>query len=291
MTINIDENSGFCFGVVNAIRKAEEELEKEGHLYCLGNIVHNSAELERLKKKGLIIITYEQFKKLNNCKVLIRAHGEPPETYRIAKQNNIELIDASCSVVLKLQERIRKSYLKSTGKGQIVIFGKEGHAEVNGLVGQTEGKAIVVNNLEDLDKIDFYKSVSLFSQTTMSNDKFNEISNEINRRMAKTMGTENAPLSINDTICRQISNRVPHLKEYANKYDIILFVSSKESSNGKVLYEVCKGANPRTYFVTGIPDIKPEWLRNVQSVGICGATSTPRWLMEEVAEFLKSTEN
>lgn len=291
MIINIDEHSGFCFGVVNAICMAEEELEKDGQLYCLGDIVHNNAELERLKKKGLVIITYEQFKKLNNCKVLIRAHGEPPETYLIAKQNNIELIDASCSVVLKLQERIRKIYRESTDNGQIVIFGKEGHAEVNGLVGQTEGNAIVVNNLDDLNKIDYSRPVSLFSQTTMSINKFNGISDEINRRMIRAKGIENVPLSINDTICRQVSNRAPHLKEYACKYDIILFVSSKESSNGQVLYEVCKSANPRTYFVTGKSDIKPEWLRNVQSVGICGATSTPRWLMEEVAEFLKLIGN
>ncbi len=233
MTISIDEQSGFCFGVVNAICMTEEELENSQELYCLGDIVHNNAELERLKQKGLKIINYEQFSKLKNCKVLIRAHGEPPETYKIAELNNIELIDASCSVVLKLQERIRKSYLEVVDNGQIVIFGKEGHAEVNGLVGQTEGKAIVVTQLTDLDKIDFSKPVSLFSQTTMSIDEFNLISNEIKKRMVLDMGKVDIPLSVNDTICRQVSNRAPRLRQFANQFDVIIFVSGKDSSNGK----------------------------------------------------------
>lgn len=291
MTISIDEQSGFCFGVVNAICMTEEELENSQELYCLGDIVHNNAELERLKQKGLKIINYEQFSKLKNCKVLIRAHGEPPETYKIAELNNIELIDASCSVVLKLQERIRKSYLEVVDNGQIVIFGKEGHAEVNGLVGQTEGKAIVVTQLTDLDKIDFSKPVSLFSQTTMSIDEFNLISNEIKKRMVLDMGKVDIPLSVNDTICRQVSNRAPRLRQFANQFDVIIFVSGKDSSNGKFLFEVCKSENRKTYFITTPSNINPVWLKEVQSVGICGATSTPRWLMVEVAEYLKYTEN
>lgn len=291
MTINIDEQSGFCFGVVNAICEAEEELENANELYCLGDIVHNNSELERLKQKGLKIINYEQFRNLKNCKVLIRAHGEPPETYETAKHNNIELIDASCSIVLKLQERIRKIYLEQVKYGQIVIFGKEGHAEVNGLVGQTEGEAIVVNNMDDLDKIDFFKPVSLFSQTTMSIDNFNLISNEIKKRMESAMGTTHVQLSISDTICRQVSNRATRLQQFAKQYDTIIFVSSIESSNGKYLFEVCKSANPNTYFVTTPSDINTGWLKGIQSVGICGATSTPKWLMEEVADFLKSLES
>lgn len=288
MIIDIDINSGFCFGVVNAICKAEEELEKHGQLFCLGDIVHNNAELERLKKKGLKIIDKEQFKNLENTKVLIRAHGEPPETYVIAKEKNIELIDASCSVVLKLQQRIRKKYIEYNGSGQIVIFGKEGHAEVNGLVGQTEGKAIVINSNKDLNKIDFSKPISLFSQTTMSIEGFVALSNEIRRLMEEATGLIDIPLYVNDTICRQVSNRAPHLEKFSKNYDVILFVSGKDSSNGKVLYEICKNSNEHSYFITGIKDIDSLWLKSASSVGICGATSTPRWLMEEVAAFLKN---
>lgn len=291
MKIDIDINSGFCFGVVKAICKAEEELENKRQLYCLGDIVHNNAELERLKEKGLVIIDKEKFKNLKNTRVLIRAHGEPPETYSIAKENNIELIDASCSVVLKLQQRIRKKYIEYDGKGQIVIFGKEGHAEVNGLVGQTEGNAIVINNVNDLNKIDFSKPVSLFSQTTMSIEGFVAISNEIRRSMEKALGSSDVQLYINDTICRQVSNRAPHLEKFSRNYDVILFVSGKESSNGKVLYEICKKANEHSYFITGVNDIKSSLLENVASVGICGATSTPRWLMEQVASYIKNNFN
>lgn len=287
MKIRIDEYSGFCFGVVNAIRMAEEELEKFGRLYCLGDIVHNNSEVERLKQKGLKIINHEQFEQLKDCKVLIRAHGEPPKTYEIAKRNNIELIDASCSVVLKLQKRIRKNFGELRSKGQMVIFGKEGHAEVNGLVGQTGGKAIVVRYLSDLDKIDFSIPVSLFSQTTMSIDEFTIISAEIERRMKNFFKTGNVPLYINDTICRRVSNRAPQLRQFSAQHEVIIFVSGKESSNGKVLYEVCKSVNPNTYFVSSFSDINIDWFKNVGSVGICGATSTPRWLMEEIAEQLK----
>ena len=283
MTITIDQKSGFCFGVVNAIKKAEEELKKSGVLYCLGNIVHNNEEVDRLTKKGLITINHIQLQELHNCKVLIRAHGEPPSTYQIAKENNIELIDASCAVVLKLQSRIKKSYTEVCRKGQVVVFGKEGHAEVNGLVGQTDNTAIVIKSIEDLTKIDFSKAIQLFSQTTMGIDDFATISEEIKIRMEKSFGTTDVPLKINDTICRQVANRAPHLREFAKSNDIILFVSGKDSSNGKVLYEVCKTENTNTYFVTNSSDLNKQWFHLAKTTGICGATSTPLWLMEEIA--------
>ncbi len=287
MKITIDDKSGFCFGVVNAIQKAEEELNESGFLYCLGDIVHNNAEVERLKLKGLETINHDQFRNLKNCKVLIRAHGEPPETYKIAEENNIELIDASCKVVQKLQKRIFKSYNEISEKGQVVIFGKDGHAEVNGLVGQTSNTAIVIKHLEDIEKLDFTKPIDLFSQTTMDIDDLGIIASEIKCRMESALGTKNIPLHINDTICRQVSNRAPHLKEFALKNDIIIFVSGKESSNGKVLYEVCKSVNPKTFFVTSAKDIQKQWLSGIQFAGVCGATSTPRWLMEDIAKQIE----
>jgi 4-hydroxy-3-methylbut-2-enyl diphosphate reductase len=287
MQINIDTQSGFCFGVVNAIAKAEEELEKSGSLYCLGHIVHNNAEVDRLEKKGLKTINYDQFKELKNCRVLIRAHGEPPSTYKIAKENNIELIDASCNVVLKLQSRIKKIHDANGTLEQIVIFGKPGHAEVNGLVGQTNEKAIVLRSKEDLNKLDFSRPISIFSQTTMAINEFSEICDEIEKRMREVYGSSTIPLKINDTICRQVANRAPQLKIFATNNDVILFASGKDSSNGKVLYEVCKSVNPRTYFVTGVHDIDNNWFTNINSVGICGATSTPRWLMEDIAATIK----
>ena len=288
MEITIDNNSGFCFGVVNAIKNAEAELKKTSQLYCLGDIIHNNAEVIRLAKLGLKTINHQQFINLKNCKVLIRAHGEPPSTYQIAKENNIELIDASCSVVLKLQSRIKKNYEEMTQTGQIVIFGKEGHAEVNGLVGQTNGRAIVVKHLADIEKIDFTKPVYLFSQTTMDIDEFAVIALEIKLRMQKSFKLNEVPLSINDTICRQVANRAPHLREFALQNDVILFVSGKESSNGKALYEVCKTINEKTYFVTESKEINKNWFNSYNSVGICGATSTPRWLMEEIADYVKN---
>jgi 4-hydroxy-3-methylbut-2-enyl diphosphate reductase len=292
MLIEIDEKSGFCFGVVKAIKQAEDELSQNEHLYCLGDIVHNNAEVERLKAKGLITINHEQFKNLKDCKVLIRAHGEPPETYQIAKQNNITLIDASCPVVLRLQSRIKQSYKHiAPNKGQVVIFGKQGHAEVNGLVGQTDSEAIVIKTLADIDKIDFTKPVSLFSQTTMGIDDFASISEEIKLRMQKAQNTSDVPLYINDTICRQVANRAPQLKEFSRTHDLILFVSGKESSNGKVLYDVCKSINPNSYFVALPSEIESGWFVNVKSVGICGATSTPTWLMNEVADKVKAMNN
>jgi 4-hydroxy-3-methylbut-2-en-1-yl diphosphate reductase len=287
MRITIDENSGFCFGVVNAIRKAEEELEKSGSLYCLGDIVHNNAEVERLKSKGLISINKEQFKNLKDCKVLIRAHGEPPETYEIAKANHIELVDASCNVVLKLQARIRKRSIDAGSQEQIVIFGKEGHAEVNGLVGQTQGKAIVIKELSDIERIDFSQPIHLFSQTTMSIEDFILLSDEIRNRMLPYFEANNLPLYINDTICRQVANRAPQLRIFAAQNDVVVFVGGKDSSNGKVLYGVCKKSNPSTYFISGKSEIELNWFQNAQSIGICGATSTPRWLMDEIGSYLE----
>jgi len=284
MQIEIDNNSGFCFGVVNAIQLAEKELDKNDTLYCLGDIVHNSAEVERLKLKGLITVNHEQFKDLKNCKVLLRAHGEPPETYEIAKQNNIQLIDASCPVVLKLQNNIKLGFDKFLRKGgQVVIYGKEGHAEVNGLVGQTNGKAIVIGGFNDLDKIDFSKPVNLFSQTTKSIEGFYEVQKEIKNRMKANQGTEDIDFIINDTICRQVSHRQPQLRNFVKKHDVVIFVSGKKSSNGRMLFQVCQTENPNTYFVSKQSELEQKWFDNASSVGVCGATSTPRWLMEKVA--------
>ena len=284
MRVEIDNNSGFCFGVVNAIQLAEKELSQNEKLYCLGDIVHNSAEVERLKNKGLVTIGHEQLKTLNNCKVLLRAHGEPPETYEIAIKNNIQLIDASCPVVLKLQNNIKLGFDAILRKGgQIVIYGKEGHAEVNGLVGQTNGKAIVIGSADDLHKIDFTKPVNLFSQTTKSIEGFYAIQEEIKNRMIAAQGTEDIEFIANDTICRQVSHRQPQLREFVKKHDIVIFVSGKKSSNGKMLYQVCKEENPNTHFVSDTDELQAEWFINARSVGVCGATSTPRWLMEEIA--------
>lgn len=286
MKVTIDVNSGFCFGVVFAIQMAEDELNNSGSLYCLGDIVHNNMEIERLQKKGLKIIDHDEFARLRDTKVLIRAHGEPPETYRIAIENNIELIDASCPVVLKLQNRIRNG-VEHLGDGQLVVYGKPGHAEVNGLVGQTEGKAIIVETIEDLDKLDFSRPIQFFSQTTQPTSGFREMREEIQKRMKADGSGSELELEANDTLCRQVSNREPQLREFSAAHDVVLFVSGKKSSNGKVLFEVCKEVNANTYFISGIDEVNPEWLVNADSVGICGATSTPMWLMEEVAEKLR----
>ncbi|MCK5168596.1 MAG: 4-hydroxy-3-methylbut-2-enyl diphosphate reductase, partial [Bacteroidales bacterium] len=284
MKIEIDSNSGFCFGVVNAIQLAEMELDRNETLYCLGDIVHNSAEVERLKKNGLATINHEQFKTLKNCKVLLRAHGEPPETYETAIKNNIQLIDASCPVVLKLQNNIKLGFDAILKKGgQVVIYGKDGHAEVNGLVGQTNYEAIVVGEIEDLNKIDFTKPINLFSQTTKKIEGFYEIQKEIKNRMIAAQNTENIEFIVNDTICRQVSHRQPQLREFVKKHDIIVFVSGQKSSNGKMLYQVCKEENPNTYFVSDIDELNAHWFEKAISIGVCGATSTPRWLMEKIA--------
>ncbi|MCS6905061.1 MAG: 4-hydroxy-3-methylbut-2-enyl diphosphate reductase [Bacteroidia bacterium] len=275
MQVVIDRNSGFCFGVVYAIEMAERFLEENGSLYCLGDIVHNDEEVNRLKAKGLKIIDHNEFKNLRDTTVLIRAHGEPPETYRIALQNNIQLIDASCPVVLKLQNRVRSAYEQNT---QVVIYGKIGHAEVNGLVGQTQGQAIVISGIEDLDKLDYSRPIALFSQTTKSTSQFYAIKAEIEKRTAA--------FKANDTICRQVSNREPQLAAFATQHEVIIFVAGKKSSNGRVLYNVCKEANPNSYFISEPNEIDPTWLKGKDSVGICGATSTPMWLMEKVKEYV-----
>ena len=285
MNITIDPHSGFCFGVVFAIQMAEDELDKGETLFCLGDIVHNNREVERLEAKGLKIIDHETLKQLKDTKVLIRAHGEPPETYKIALENNIELIDASCPVVLKLQNRIRKGYEDSSS--QIVLYGKQGHAEVNGLAGQTNGKAIVVNSIDDLDKVDYSKPIQFFSQTTQSTDGFVMMKNEIEKRIKETNSNADLFFEANDTLCRQVSNREPQLKEFAAQFDTIVFVSGKKSANGKVLYDVCHAVNNKTYFVSSEEEIEARWFENINSVGICGATSTPMWLMEEVAKKIK----
>lgn len=290
MKVTIDVNSGFCFGVVFAIQMAEDELNNSGSLYCLGDIVHNNMEIERLQKKGLKIINHEEFAQLRNTKVLIRAHGEPPETYRIAIENNIELIDASCPVVLKLQNRIRNG-VEHLGDGQLVVYGKPGHAEVNGLVGQTAGKAIIVETIDDLDKLDFNRPIQFFSQTTQPTSGFKEMREEIQRRMREAGAGNELELEANDTLCRQVSNREPQLREFAAAHSVILFVSGKKSSNGKVLFEVCKEVNPRTYFISNLDEVQQDWLTDAESVGICGATSTPMWLMEEVADKLRQQES
>lgn len=281
--IEIDKGSGFCFGVVTAIHKAEEELAKGETLYCLGDIVHNSREVERLKAMGLITINHEEFKRLRNVKVLLRAHGEPPETYSIARKNNIEIIDATCPVVLRLQKRIRQGYLADSGEEkQIVIYGKSGHAEVLGLVGQTDGKAIVIEKAEEAKKLDFNKSIRLFSQTTKSLDEFREIVEYIKLHISPK-----ATFEYYDTICRQVANRMPQLREFASAHDLIFFVSGKKSSNGKMLFEECLKVNPNSHLIDNADEIAPSTLRNVTSIGICGATSTPKWLMENIYNHIR----
>lgn len=285
MQVTIDQNSGFCFGVVYAIQMAEDELASSGSLYCLGDIVHNDIEVKRLGAQGLKIINHEDLRKLRNCRVLIRAHGEPPQTYITAMENNIELLDASCPVVLKLQNRVKLGYDKLTDKnGQMVIYGIPGHAEVNGLMGQTDQQAIIVTSEEDLEKIDYSRPIAFFSQTTKSTEKFYHFAELIKQRAASVNNTE---VSVNDTICRQVSNREPQLQKFAAQHDVILFVSGKKSSNGKVLYQVCKAVNPRSYFVSDENELDDSWFENATSVGICGATSTPLWLMEHVQHSIE----
>ena len=287
MVVTVDDKSGFCFGVTNAIGKAEEILASESELYCLGEIVHNDVEVSRLADKGLVTIDHNLLKNINNRKVLIRAHGEPPTTYQQANANGLEIIDASCPVVLKLQERIRKSYATALQNGgQIVIYGKKGHAEVNGLVGQTENSAIVVESINDIDAIDFGKPICLYSQTTKSIEGFKALKAEIERRIAET-GSDLSTFESHDTICRQVANRQPQLMQFAKTNDVIIFVSGKKSSNGKVLYEVCRSQNEQTYMVEDENEIESSWFNQAQSVGICGATSTPRWLMERVAQHIR----
>jgi 4-hydroxy-3-methylbut-2-enyl diphosphate reductase len=288
MQVTIDKNSGYCFGVEFAIKMAEDEMENKEPLYCLGDIVHNDMEVKRLSEKGLIVIDREQLQELSNCKVLIRAHGEPPETYKLAIENNIELIDASCPVVLKLQNRVKNAFDKMEREnGQIVIYGKKGHAEVIGLTGQTLEKAIVVTDDSDLEKLDYNRPITLFSQTTKSTKGFYALSEKIEGRIKEAKGelTE-IDFNSNDSICRQVSNREPQLQRFAQENDVILFVSGKKSSNGKALYQVCLSENPRSYFIENEEEIEADWFQNAERVGICGATSTPMWLMEQVKTFV-----
>lgn len=290
MEIEIDKNSGYCFGVEYAIEMAEDELNASGQLYCLGDIVHNHMEVERLAAKGLVVIDRDDMKDLKDCKVLIRAHGEPPETYKLAIENNIELIDASCPVVLKLQNRVKGSFDQMEEEsGQIVIYGKEGHAEVVGLTGQTKDKAIVVMEDADLDKIDFSRPVTLYSQTTKSTKGFYRLKALIEERIKSAKGVlEVTDFKANDSICRQVSNREPSMEVFSQKHDVILFVSGKKSSNGRALYGVCKTFNDRSYFIGEESEIDLGWINPSDSIGICGATSTPMWLMERVADFVRN---
>ena len=282
MQIEIDNGSGFCLGVTTAIKKAEEELASGKTLYCLGDIVHNSMECERLKRLGLITINHDDMRKLQGVKVLLRAHGEPPSTYEIARQNNIEIIDATCPVVLQLQRRIKQQY-DSFPNAQIVIFGKPGHAEVLGLVGQTESKAIVIANFEEVKKLDFSRDIYLYSQTTKSLDEFHRIIEYIQQHISPQ-----ATFRSFDTICRQVANRMPNISTFATRHDLVLFVCGRKSSNGKVLYNECKSVNPNSHLIEKPEDIMKEWLEGVNTVGICGATSTPKWLMEQCRDAIIS---
>ena len=287
MKITIDTYSGFCFGVVYAIEMAESILKNEGSLYCLGDIVHNNKEVERLNALGLKIIDHNDLHDLKDCKVLIRAHGEPPSTYELALKNNIQLLDASCPVVLKLQHQIKGGYeeIKQID-GQVIIFGKQGHAEVVGLLGQTNNNAIVVASFEDLEKIDFNKSIHIYSQTTKSPKAYQDITLEIEKRVKMSTNT-NIKYIVNDTLCRQVSGREPQLKQFSTLNDVVIFVSGKKSSNGKMLYQSCKNENQNSYFISDIDELKADWFLGVNSVGICGATSTPRWLMESVQKAIE----
>lgn len=281
MIIEIDPNAGFCFGVVNAIEKAEATLAKDKTLFCIGDIVHNNIEVDRLKDLGLKTINHDEFAKLSNVKVLFRAHGEPPASYNKAGENNIEVIDASCPVVLNLQKRIKKAYQDiKEDEGQILIYGKKGHAEVNGLVGQTEGEAKVIESVEDLSEVDWDKPVLIFSQTTKTISGFKEITEVLKLKCRNE-------LKINDTICRKVSNRLPNIREFAKKHDVVIFVSGKKSSNGKLLFDVCKQENTLSYFVTHPDEVEMTWFTEAKSIGISGATSTPSWLMKQIAENIK----
>ncbi|MBR4739327.1 MAG: 4-hydroxy-3-methylbut-2-enyl diphosphate reductase [Bacteroidales bacterium] len=283
MEVRIDDNAGYCFGVVKAIGAAEAELAHSGELYCLGDIVHNSAEVERLKREGLCVIDHDQLRQLHGCRVLIRAHGEPPDTYSAARERDITLIDATCPIVLALQDRIRRGCEEMRAcNGQIVIFGKPGHAEVTGLNGQTGGTAIIVSREDELDQIDFQRPLRLYSQTTKSREEYRRLIANIEARLP-----EGADFVAYDTICNRVANRARQLEAFAVSVDVLLFVAGANSSNGHYLYEYCRKVQPNTHLIGGPDEVCPEWVTGVSSVGISGATSTPRWLMEEVAEQLR----
>ncbi|WP_314957279.1 4-hydroxy-3-methylbut-2-enyl diphosphate reductase [Hoylesella loescheii] len=280
--VEIDSGSGFCFGVTTAIKKAEEELAAGKKMYCLGDIVHNGMEVERLTAMGMTTINHEQLRELHDVKVLLRAHGEPPETYELARRNNIEIIDATCPVVLQLQNRIKKQF-DANPDAQIVIFGKNGHAEVLGLVGQTRSQAIVIEHFDEVPKLDFNRDIYLYSQTTKSLDEFHRIIEYIQSHISPT-----AVFRSFDTICRQVANRMPNIARFATQHDVIIFVSGRKSSNGKVLYNECKAVNPNSYHVENAKEINLDWFAHAKTVGICGATSTPKWLMEECRDHILS---
>lgn len=280
--IEIDDKSGFCFGVTTSINKAEAELCSDEPLYCLGDLVHNSAEMERLHRRGLISVSHEDMPRLKGVKLLLRAHGEPPSTYADAKRYGITIVDATCPVVLKLQQRINHTYHHAPAGTQIVIYGKAGHAEVNGLVGQTDGTAIVVDDNDSLDNIDFSRPIALYSQTTRSLEGWNRMVERIRSRL-----TDDSHFTFTDTICRQVSGRSDHLRQFAASHDVVLFVSGSKSSNGKVLFNLCHSVNPHTYMVADAGEINPQWFNErPENIGICGATSTPRWLMETVRDHI-----
>lgn len=291
LQIEIDNGSGFCFGVTTAIKKAEEELAKGGTLYCLGDIVHNSVEVERLTQLGLVTIDHEQLACLHDVRVLLRAHGEPPQTYETAKRNHIEIIDATCPVVLQLQRRIKRQHeegmrgVGESGKAapQIVIFGKNGHAEVLGLVGQTHGKAIVIEHFDDAKRLDFSRDIYLYSQTTKSLDEFHSIIGYIQEHIA-----EDCTFRSSDTICRQVANRMSNIAAFAARHDLVIFVAGRKSSNGRVLFRECERVNANSHQIESANEIAPTWLTGVQTVGICGATSTPKWLMERCRDHILS---
>jgi 4-hydroxy-3-methylbut-2-enyl diphosphate reductase len=292
MVIEIDNGSGFCFGVTTAINKAEEELAHGGTLYCLGDIVHNGMECERLREMGLITINHDDLRELHDVKVLLRAHGEPPETYELARRNNIEIIDATCPVVLQLQKRIKRQYDENTmvagdlqSHAQIVIFGKKGHAEVLGLVGQTNSTAIVIESFDEVKKLDFSNDIYLYSQTTKSLDEFHRIIDYIQSHISPE-----ATFKCFDTICRSVANRMPNISQFATRHDLILFVCGRKSSNGKVLFNECLRVNPNTHLIEDPGEIQPEWLEGIQTVGICGATSTPKWLMEQCRDTIQKMQ-
>ena len=280
LQIEIDSGSGFCFGVTTAIKKAEEELADGNTLYCLGDIVHNGMEVERLHANGLVTINHEELDRLHDVKVLLRAHGEPPETYALAEKNHIDIIDATCPVVLQLQRRIKKQF-DANPQAQIVIFGKNGHAEVLGLVGQTCGKAIVVENVEDVARLDYSRDIYLYSQTTKSLDGFHRVIDYIQAHIAPT-----ATFRSFDTICRQVANRMPNIGSFASRHDIIVFVCGRKSSNGKVLFNECRRVNPNSHLIEKPEEIDMTWFDGLASVGICGATSTPKWLMEQCRDYI-----
>ena len=280
LQIEIDTGSGFCFGVTTAIKKAEEELAEGETLYCLGDIVHNGMEVERLHTRGLVTINHDDLRRLHNVKVLLRAHGEPPETYEIARRNNIQIIDATCPVVLALQSRIKTQFINNP-EAQIVIFGKNGHAEVLGLVGQTHSKAIVIEKVDDVKRLDFERDIYLYSQTTKGLDDFHRIIDYIRSHISPM-----ATFRSFDTICRQVANRMPNIASFASKHDLILFVCGRKSSNGKVLFNECCSINPNSYQIERAEEIDMRWINGVHTIGICGATSTPKWLMEECRDYI-----